>query len=182
MKKTLLVPCLLVVLPLCESVFLSNGLGLDWHSPLLMYQLSVVLIPLKLLLTLLGLKLLSKVNVTAWFIWLKVSVSVAGALHGLLLALICVVYLVMGPGPQSHREDGNIYVYTADAGAMGKSYHYFYYIKLDEYGFYTLQLIAKLDWLGEFNFQQKENLLIIDHKDFNGEQIKQLDLTAFRGE
>lgn len=179
MKKSLLIPCLLVILPLLESLFLGNALGVVWNSPFLMHQISVYLIPVKLLLTLAGLKLLLKVDAPSVFNYLKIPVITVGALHSLVLTWVCFFYLLSGSTEQFHRENGNIYVYTADAGAMGKSYHYFSYICRDNYGFYTLHPIAKLDWLGEFSFQQQEHLLIIEHTDYDGEHEKQLDLTAF---
>ncbi len=179
MKQSLLIPCLLVFLPLIESLFLGNTLGLEWQSPQLMYLVSAYLIPVKLLMVLSGLVLLSKTDTLIKFNYLKKPVVVAGTIQGGILALVCFVYLVSGIDEWPGRESGNIYVYTADAGAIGKSYHYFSYICRDNYGFYRLHPIARLDWLGEFRFYQKENLLMIEHTDYYGEHEKQLDLTAF---
>ena len=179
MKKSLLIPCLLVTLPLLESLFLGNSLGLEWQSPQLMYLVSAYLIPVKLLMVLSGLVLLSKVDAPVKFNYLRTLVVIAGTIHGVILAMVCIVYLASGIDEWPGRENGNIYVYTADAGGMGKSYHYFSYICRDNYGFYTLHPIAKLDWLGEFSFHQQEHLLIIEHTDYDGEHEKQLDLTAF---
>lgn len=182
MKKLLLIPCLLVILPLLESLFMGNTLGLQWHSPRLMYLVSAYLVPVKLLLTLAALVLLSRAEVPAWFNYLKIPVMIAGTLHSVILALVCMVYLASGVSEQSDRENGNIYVYTVDTGAIGKSYHYFSYLCRNEYGFYRLQPIAKLDWLGEFSFYQHENLLMIEHSDHYMEHVKQLELTAFNCE
>ena len=53
-----------------------------------------------------------------------------------------------------YRMDGDIQLYTADTGAIGKSYHYFDYLCRHKYGFYTAVPISKEEWLGQFSFQQ----------------------------
>jgi hypothetical protein len=160
-QKRFLIALLLVFVPLIDSVFLGNTFGLQWHSPALMYQVSVYLVPVKLLLTLAGVVLLVKANDAGVFKVIKFIALPIGVLHMCLLSLVCLGYVLFGTKTQFYRADGNIQLYTADVGAMGKSYHYFSYLCRNQYGFYTETPISKEHWLGQFSFSQQGNQLMI---------------------
>lgn len=152
---------MLITVPLIDSLFLGNAFGINWHSPKLMYQVSVYLVPIKLLLTITGIVLLLKIPAQGWAKAGKYSVVTVGVLHCCLLALICLAYLVFGDKTKFYQENGNIHLYTVDTGAIGKSYHYFYFICRGKYGFFTSTPISREDWLGQFSFEQSGNQLVI---------------------
>lgn len=180
-----------VYLPFIESWFAGTLWGLHWKSPMFMDQLSNYLIIIKLVLVLLGGILLYKnireirekiVNVFArnFFIlscYLLVAVQIPFLLLGLLLEGISssnIDYL--------HKEktfnDRSIYIYTADPGAMGKAYHYFYLKCQLPFNRYELKLIKKTDWMGEFGFEVQQNNLIVTDKHENG-KAHIFDITNF---
>ncbi|GAA0550286.1 hypothetical protein GCM10009098_17490 [Rheinheimera aquimaris] len=161
MKKLFWAALLLITVPLIDSLFLGNAFGINWHSPKLMYQVSVYLVPIKLLLTITGIVLLLKIPAQGWAKAGKYSVVTVGVLHCCLLALICLAYLVFGDKTKFYQENGNIHLYTADTGAMGKSYHYFDFICRGKFGFFTPIPISREDWLGQFSFEQSGNQLVI---------------------
>ena len=161
MTKLFWAALLLIAIPLIDSLFLGNVFGINWHSPKLMYQVSVYLVPIKLLLTIMGIVLLLKVPAQGWAKAGKYSVVTTGVLHSCLLALICMSYLIFGDKTKFYQENGNIHLYTADTGAMGKSYHYFYFICRGKFGFFTPITISREDWLGQFSFEQSGNQLVI---------------------
>jgi hypothetical protein len=161
-QKRFVIGLLLVFVPLIDSLFLGNTFGLQWHSPVLMYQVSVYLVPVKLLLTLTGIVLLFKQPAKGAFKLAEFSAVSFGLLHIFLLAVACLGMALFGTKTQFYRANGNIQLYTADAGAMGKSYHYFSYLCRKPFGFYTLTPISKEDWLGQFSFSQQDNQLVIE--------------------
>jgi hypothetical protein len=161
MNRMLVFSILLIAVPLIDSLFLGNVFGINWHSPKLMYQVSVYLVPIKLLLTLVGIVLLLRIQMRAWRKAGKYTLLTAGILHSCLLALICMSYLIFGDKTKFYQENGNIHLYTADTGAMGKSYHYFYFICRGKFGFFTPIPISREDWLGQFSFEQSGNQLVI---------------------
>lgn len=161
MPKRLTAALLCILIPLVDSVFLGNVFGLLWHSPALMYKASVYFVPVKLLFTIIGLVLLLQLPIAGAMRYAKVIVIALGVLHACMLALICLLYLLLGDKSGFYRHNGNIQLYTADTGAMGKSYHYFSYLCRGKYGFYTLVPISREDWLGQFSFQQRGDQLVI---------------------
>ncbi|MGP9800022.1 hypothetical protein [Rheinheimera sp. NSM] len=165
MQKRLIAGLLFILIPLFDSLFLGNVFGLQWHSPALMYKVSVYLIPVKLLFTVIGLVLLYHSHVVGAIKFMKVIVIVLGVLHGCMLALVCLLYLTLGDKSGFYSANGSIQLYTADTGAIGKSYHYFSYLCRGKYGFYTLVPISREDWLGQFSFQQNGDQLVITQHD-----------------
>ncbi|MEO3864284.1 hypothetical protein [Rheinheimera fenheensis] len=161
MPKRLTAALLCILIPLVDSLFLGNVFGLQWHSPALMYKASVYLVPVKLLFTIFGLVLLLQSPLAGAMRYAKVIVIALGVLHACMLALVCMLYLLRGDKSGFYRHNGNIQLYTADTGAMGKSYHYFSYLCRGKYGFYTLVPISREDWLGQFSFQQSGDQLVI---------------------
>ena len=164
MQKRFIAALLCILIPLFDSLFLANVFGLQWHSPALMYKVSVYLIPVKLFLAVIGLTLLYRLTVVGAMQYVKVIVIVLGVLHGCMLALVCLLYLTLGDKSGFYRMDGDIQLYTADTGAIGKSYHYFDYLCRHRYGFYTAVPISKEEWLGQFSFQQNGEQLVITQR------------------
>jgi hypothetical protein len=167
---------LLVFLPLIDSLFLGNTFGLQWHSPVLMYQVSVYLVPVKLLLTLAGIVLLFKAPATGVFKLAEFSAVSLGLLHICLLAVACLGMALFGTKTQFYRDNGNIQLYTADAGAMGQSYHYFTFLCRKPFGFYTVTPISQEDWLGQFSFSQQGKQLVITLQG-NGEKSENVTIS-----
>lgn len=161
MPKRLTAALLCILIPLVDSLFLGNVFGLQWHSPTLMYKASVYFVPVKLLFTIIGLVLLLQTPIAGAMKYTKGIAIALGVLHACMLALVCMLYLLLGDKSGFYRHNGNIQLYTADTGAMGKSYHYFSYLCRGKYGFYTLVPISREDWLGQFSFQQRGDQLVI---------------------
>lgn len=82
-----------------------------------------------------------------------------------------------------HKEksyaERSIYVFTADPGAMGKAYHYFYLKCSLPLNRYELTEITKTNWMYEYNFEVVDNELIIEDQSENGE-IKKFDISSFQ--
>lgn len=172
MTKRIVVALLLILLPLFDSLFMGNVFGLNWHSPALMYKVSVYLIPVKLLFAVIGLLLLYRSTVAGWLNYVKITVMVLGVLHACMLAVVCLLYLALGDKSRFYSSNGDIQLYTADTGAIGKSYHYFSYLCRGKYGFYTLIPISREDWLGQFSFKQYDGQLVItQHEDSDAKTI-----------
>ncbi|GIU44560.1 hypothetical protein [Shewanella colwelliana] len=180
--KLLATIALLIILPLLHSV-LPGFFGGDFYSPALMNALTIPLLLLKLIAVVAGLYLLDK-RYGIWSLPMtqRWAVSVAAAL-GYLLAMAQVVLLAMGvfmsltfakSGDQEQRVktfgEHTLYMTTADPGAFGKAYHYFYLQCPMSMGRYELKLIEKLDWVGDVDFDLKGNTLLIYLKNGSGNQ------------
>lgn len=187
-RKKLIIACLLILLPLLDSLFIPTAFGLQWHNPKTMYLLSAYLIPVKLLLVTSGGCLLAShghphnEQPRAWYAKVfDISFFIVAGIQFIVLAIISALYLVVGTQADDYQQQGNISVYTSDIGAFGKATHYFSYQCTDENGFYSLTPIVTLDWLGHFTFSEKDRFLIIKHNvhTAKGEQIKRIDLSGF---
>ena len=81
-----------------------------------------------------------------------------------------------------HKEktfkERSIYVYTADPGAMGKAYHYFYLKCQLPLNRYELKQIKKMGWMYEYSFKVKGNDLIVTDKSKEG-KTHIFDVTNF---
>lgn len=178
-------------LPFIESWFGGTLWGLHWQSPMFMDQLSNYLRVIKLILVLLGGLVLYRkigeirekiVNVFArnFFIYssyLLLTVQVPLLLLGVIFEGISSSNL-----DYIHKDktfnDRSIYVYTADPGAMGKAYHYFYLKCQQPFNRYELKLIKKTSWMYEFGFEVQENNLVVTDKSENG-KTHIFDITNF---
>ncbi|CAM3960320.1 MULTISPECIES: hypothetical protein [Pseudoalteromonas] len=187
-RKKLIIAYLLIMLPLLDSLFIPPAFGLQWHNAKTMYLFSAYLIPVKLLLVTIGGFLLVKQDLQhqqqarSWYHKLLDSlIFIVAGVQFIVLAIISALYLVLGTQANNYQQQDNISVYTSDIGAFGKATHYFSYQCTDEYGFYTLNPIVTLDWLGHFSFSVKDNTLVIKHNDYagKGDQIKRVDLTGY---
>ncbi len=164
----------LISVLLIETLFLGNSFSLQWHSPKLMYQVSAYLVPVKLALTGLALFWLSGMVLTGWRKYGRVMLASLAVMHISMLTWVCLAYLFLefAPLTKQFRLQGNIAVYTADPGAMGRAYHYFSYFCRNDYGFYRLAPISRLDWLGEFEFTEQQGELVITATARETEQIR----------
>ncbi|WP_405632529.1 hypothetical protein [Pseudoalteromonas sp. Ld20] len=188
--KKRIIAYLLILAPLIDSLLIPTAFGLQWHSAKSMYLFSVYLIPIKLALVVMGGFFLihhtrRQIYIDAprsWFLKVvDVGIFILAGIQFILFTVISVLYVVVGTQADDYKQQGNISVYTSDVGAFGKATHYFSYQCTDSTGFYTLQPIVTLDWLGTFTFKEKANTLIITYngQSDKGEKIKQIDLSGF---
>ncbi|WP_254693683.1 hypothetical protein [Shewanella sp. MEBiC00475] len=179
----------LVYLPFIDSWLSGIFSSLNWQSPILMDQLSDHFRVIKLIFVCLGGLLLYKKSG-------KIRQKIGSVLSsncfiysGYLLILLQVPFLYLGiwlEGASSsdlnymHKEktfdDRTIYVYTADPGAMGKAYHYFYLKCRLPFDRYELKIITKMDWMYEYSFEVKDNELVVINKNEQG-KIKGINLS-----
>lgn len=187
--KRLIIACLLILLPLLDSLFIPEAFGIKWQNPKTMYLVSAYLIPVKLVLVTIGGFMLASHGhphhqpPRKWYAKLfDVTIFILAGVQFIMLGIVCLLYLGAGTQADNYRKQGNIAVYTSDVGALGgEANHRFSYQCTGENGFYTLTPIVTLDWLGHFTFTEKANALIIKHKDYTGkgEQVKQIELNDF---
>jgi len=172
--KLLISIAILIYLPLLESIYSSTLWGLHWQSPLLMDRVSSYLLFIKTLSVVFGLYLIIKntnqlktliPSKLLYFSQLTINCLV-GAIQLLLLTLGILFVGFDGDLKIKHREqsfdNGTLYVLTADPGAMGKAYHYFYLKCSKPFNRYDLTLIKKTDWLGNFEFKKFNDSLVIE--------------------
>ena len=100
-NKALILPFLLILLPLFDSLFIPQTFGIQWHSPELMYQIGVALMIVKLTMVAIGLWLLLKakrlyMEASKSIRILKFSVFLLGGLQVVIMTAICFWYLVAG--------------------------------------------------------------------------------------
>lgn len=171
----------LLVIVIFESMFLGNTFGLKWHSPKLMYQISAYLVPVKIVISIIGLYFLSNLMLKGWRKYSCILLQCLGVMHIFLLSLVCLFYLLFDFAPlaKQFRLKGNIAVFTADPGAMGRAYHYFSFICHNSLGFYSTTRIDRLDWLGSFEFMEQGDQLLIQHTDHEGDHTKTYSLADY---
>lgn len=162
-NKLFYLSILVIVVLLVDTVFLGNTFSLQWHSPKMMYLISAYLVPVKFLLTALAFYWLRRAVLSGWRNLVRHAMMGLAIMQLVLMSLVGVGYLFAGFAPLSEqfRLQGNIAVYTADPGAMGRAYHYFSYFCRNDFGFYRLTPIRRVDWLGEFTMTQLEDELVI---------------------
>ena len=178
-------------LPFIESCFGGTLWGLNWKSPMFMDQLGDQLRLLKLILVILAIALfIIKSEEIRATINSTVTRNIF-IISGYILAVVLLVFLCLGvmfAGISSsklnylHKElifnERSIYEYTADAGAMGTAYHYFYLKCQLPLNRYELKQIKKMDWMREYGFEVKGNDLIVTDKCTEGKTYN-FDVTNF---
>jgi len=178
-------------LPFIESWFGETLWGLNWQSPMLMYQWGDNLRIVKLILVILAIVLLSikreLIRETLKNAVIRNVFIITGYLVAAVqISLLCLGILFEGFSSSDlnyiHKEETfnsrSIYVYTADSGAMGKAYHYFYLKCSLPLNRYELKQIKKIDWMNEYDFDVQGNNLIVIDKSEEG-KLHTLDLTHF---
>lgn len=180
---------LCLYLPLIDSWHSGYLWGLNWQSPTLMFQLSMLLRPVKLALVILALTLLITKSNEIEQTFENTIVRYAFIASSGVVAAVQILFLSLGvwlgtskvTNPDYYHlektfENYSIYVRTADPGAMGSAYHYFYLQCALDYNRYQLKLIEKLDWMRAYDFEVEEGVLLIQSNNGN---TKKFNLSNF---
>ena len=173
----LIVIALCLYLPFIESWFSATLWGLNWDSPVLMAQLNSKLKLVKLIFIVIGVALLITKNKSISDTFNNTIIKYVFLVSSYLVAAIQIPLLCLGILFHSnsssnldylHQEktfnNRSIYVYTADPGAMGRAYHYFYLKCQLAFNRYDLKLIKKMDWMYDYSFEVKGNNLVVTNQ------------------
>jgi len=166
----LLAVLILILVPLVESLHGGVLWGLNYHSPKFMSQVGDALALVKLIALCAGVYLLFTQHGRLRYLvkskWLSVVLSCILAIVAFIQIAIGLLGVLIDATLGSNRdyfhkefEIGNntIYVFTADPGAMGTAYHYFYLkcpLPLDRY---ELTFIEKTNWVWELELKASDN-------------------------
>ena len=167
---SLLAVLILLLVPLVESLHGGVLWGLNYHSPKFMSQVGDALALVKLIALCAGVYLLFTQHGRLRYLvkskWLSVVLSCILAIVAFIQIAIGLLGVLIDATLGSNRdyfhkefEIGNntIYVFTADPGAMGTAYHYFYLkcpLPLDRY---ELTFIEKTNWVWELELKASDN-------------------------
>ena len=167
---SLLAVLILILVPLVESLHGGVLWGLNYHSPKFMSQVGDALALVKLIALCAGVYLLFTQHGRLRYLvkskWLSVVLSCILAIVAFIQIAIGLLGVLIDATLGSNRdyfhkefEIGNntIYVFTADPGAMGTAYHYFYLkcpLPLDRY---ELTFIEKTNWVWELELKASDN-------------------------
>jgi len=167
---SLLAVLILILVPLVESLHGGVLWGLNYHSPKFMSQVGDALALVKLIALCAGVYLLFTQHGRLRYLvkskWLSVVLSCILAIVALIQIAIGLLGVLIDATLGANRdyfhkefEIGNntIYVFTADPGAMGTAYHYFYLkcpLPLDRY---ELTFIEKTNWVWELELKASDN-------------------------
>lgn len=166
----LLAVLLLILVPLVES--LNGGVlwGLNYHSPKFMSQVGDALALVKLIALCAGVYLLFTQHDTLRYLvkskWLTVALSSVLAIVALIQIAIGLLDVLIDATLGTNRdyfhkefaiENNTIYVFTADPGAMGTAYHYFYLKCPLPFNRYQLTLIEKTNWVWVLELKASDN-------------------------
>lgn len=177
-------------IPLLDSLFPGTLFGLNWHSPAVMAELGENLRIIKLILIVFSIFLIGCENETIRACITKKFLASTFINLSFIFAILQLPFLGLGimldktslsNTDYIHKEkafeQGTIYVYTADPGAMGKAYHYFF-LKCDQpLNRYKLKQLIKTDWMKTFDYELNNNQLII--KEINDEnRVFKIDIKS----
>lgn len=175
-----------------ESSFGGSLWGLNWKSPTFMHQLDDQLRVVKFILVICAIYLLTSKSTVISHTIQNVFYRRAFVISAFVLAVIQLPFLYLGillEGVSSsnldyiHKEksfgERAIYVYTADSGAVGRAYHYFYVKCPLPLNRYELTKITTTNWMKSYSFDVVDNQLIIEDKSKNGE-VKTFDISRYR--
>ena len=167
---SLLAVLILILVPLVESLHGGVLWGLNYHSPKFMSQVGDALALVKLIALCAGVYLLFTQHGRLRYLvkskWLSVVLSCILAIVALIQIAIGLLGVLIDATLGANRdyfhkefEIGNntIYVYTADPGAMGTAYHYFYLKCPLPLNRYELKFIEKTDWVWELELKASDN-------------------------
>ena len=167
---SLLAVLILILVPLVESLHGGVLWGLNYHSPKFMSQVGDVLALVKLIALCAGMYLLFTQHGTFRLLvkskWLSVVLSCILAIVAFIQIAIGLLGVLIDATLGSNRdyfhkefEIGNntIYVFTADPGAMGTAYHYFYLKCPLPLNRYELTFIEKTNWVWELELKASDN-------------------------
>ncbi|MBU2969866.1 hypothetical protein KO527_10955 [Pseudoalteromonas sp. C2R02] len=178
-------------LPFIESWFGETLWGLNWQSPMLMYQWRDNVRIVKIILVILAIALLSIKREVIRETLNNTIIKNAFLVSSYVVAAVQIPLLFLGiffEGISSsdlsyiHKEktfnNRTVYVYTADPGAMGKAYHYFYLKCPLPLNRFELKDIKKIGWMYEYDFEVQENNLIVIDKSEEG-KLHSFDISNF---
>ena len=166
----LLAVLLLILVPLVES--LNGGVlwGLNYHSPKFMSQVGDALALVKLIALCAGVYLLFTQHGTFRHLfkskWISIVFSCVLAIVALIQIAIGLIGVLIDATLGTNRdyfhkefaiENNTIYVFTADPGAMGTAYHYFYLECPLPFSRYELTFIEKTNWVWELELKASDN-------------------------
>ncbi|AEA98846.1 hypothetical protein [Alteromonas mediterranea] len=166
----LLAVLLLVTVPLVESLHGGVLWGLNYHSPKFMSQVGDALALVKLIALCAGVYLLfTQHGIFRLLVkskWLSIVLSSVLAIVALIQIAIGLIGVLIDATLGTNRdyfhkefaiENNTIYVFTADPGAMGTAYHYFYLKCPLPLNRYKLELIDKAKWVGDVELKDSDD-------------------------
>ena len=167
---SLLAVLILILLPLVESLHGGVLWGLNYHSPRFMSQVGDALALVKLVALCAGVYLLftqyGRFRHLVKSKWLSVILSCVLAIVALIQIAIGLLGVLIDATLGTNRdyfhkefaiENNTIYVFTADPGAMGTAYHYFYLECPLPLNRYELTFIEKTNWVWELELKASDN-------------------------
>ena len=166
----LLAVLILILVPLVESLHGGVLWGLNYHSPKFMSQVGDALALVKLIALCAGVYLLFTQHGRLRYLvkskWLSVVLSCILAIVAFIQIAIGLLGVLIDATLGSNRdyfhkefeiENNTIYVFTADPGAMGTAYHYFYLKCPLPLNRYELTFIEKTNWVWELELKASDN-------------------------
>ena len=166
----LLAVLLLILVPLVESLYGGVLWGLNYHSPKFMSQVGDALALVKLIALCAGVYLLFTQHGTFRHLfkskWMSIVFSCVLAIVALIQIAIGLIGVLIDATLGTNRdyfhkefaiENNTIYVFTADPGAMGTAYHYFYLECPLPFNRYELTFIEKTNWVWELELKASDN-------------------------
>ena len=167
---SLLAVLILILVPLVESLHGGVLWGLNYHSPKFMSQVGDALALVKLIALCAGVYLLFTQHGRLRYLvkskWLSVVLSCILAIVAFIQIAIGLLGVLIDATLGANRdyfhkefeiENNTIYVFTADPGAMGTAYHYFYLKCPLPLNRYELTFIEKTNWVWELELKASDN-------------------------
>lgn len=167
---SLLAVLILILVPLVESLHGGVLWGLNYHSPKFMSQVGDALALVKLIALCAGVYLLFTQHGRLRYLvkskWLSVVLSCILAIVAFIQIAIGLLGVLIDATLGANRdyfhkefaiENNTIYVFTADPGAMGAAYHYFYLQCPLPLNRYELTFIERTNWVWELELKASDN-------------------------
>ena len=167
---SLLAVLILILVPLVESLHGGVLWGLNYHSPKFMSQVGDVLALVKLIALCASMYLLFTQHGTFRHLlkskWISIVLSSVLAIVALIQIAIGLIGVLIDATLGTNRdyfhkefeiENNTIYVFTADPGAMGTAYHYFYLKCPLPLNRYELKFIKKANWVGDVELKDSDD-------------------------
>ncbi|WP_334037474.1 hypothetical protein [Alteromonas macleodii] len=166
----LLAVLILILVPLVESLHGGVLWGLNYHSPKFMSQVGDALALVKLIALCAGVYLLFTQQGTFSHLfksrWMSIIFCFVLAIVALIQIAIGLIGVLIDATLGTNRdyfhkefaiENNTIYVFTADPGAMGTAYHYFYLECPLPLNRYKLTFIEKTNWVWQLELKASDN-------------------------
>ncbi len=165
----------LILLAFFDGLFAQPFYGIQWQSPAAMLELAESYRYVKVIMVIIGFILFFQVRKhvtqllpTRWQQQAaKVAIYIGFITQITVLPYIIVMNLLFGAPPMTtfeHRVgDNTFYVQNVAATKNSKAYHYVYFKCTKTFGFYSLSLIDRYDWLGKVYPAIDNNILTINN-------------------